>query len=294
MTQIINSLDEISDNYEAVFCDLWGCLHDGYTPFASAVSALETFRDAGKTVLLLTNSPRPKEGVIRQLRKIGVADDLWHEIATSGDSARFALANGMVGRQVYHLGPEHDYSFFEPGQTELLAGLKDIKRVSLDQSEGIVCTGLVDDETESPEDYRAILLEAKNRGLKLLCANPDIIVDRGTQRVFCAGAMAQLYTEMGGESLYFGKPHPPIYQLARTRLSKLLGRVVADEKILCIGDGVITDAKGAMGEDLDCLFITGGLAAAETATVNQPDPALLQAFLTDAQLNPRFSIGHLR
>jgi len=130
-------------------------------------------------------------------------------------------------------------------------------------------------------------------GLKLLCANPDIVVDRGDVREWCAGALAQLYTEMGGESLYFGKPHPPIYDLARRRLFGL-GVDVPDSAILAIGDGVITDIKGAMGEDIDSLFISGGLAAAETKTVTQPDPKLLAAYLKAEQSNPTFTIGHLR
>ena len=164
----------------------------------------------------------------------------------------------------------------------------------MDQAEGIVCTGLFDDETETPDDYRALFLEAKNRGLKLLCANPDVIVDRGNKRIFCAGALAELYTEMGGESHYFGKPHAPIYTLAAQRLTGFAGREIAPSKILCIGDGINTDVRGAIGEDLDCLFITGGLAAAETKTDEQPDTQALDSFLNAAELSPRYAIGHLR
>ena len=294
MTKIIQNLADISSEYAAVFCDLWGCLHNGITPFAPAVAALEKYKASGGIVLLLTNSPRPKAGVIEQLHRIGVADTLWDEIATSGDSARLALASGMVGRKIYHLGPERDLPFYEPGETDLLAGLKDIERVDLSDAEGIVCTGLFNDAVETPDDYRAILLEAKNRGLKFLCANPDIVVDRGEDRIYCAGALAAAYSELGGESLYFGKPHPPIYDLARLRLTRLTGNTIPDKKILAIGDGIATDIQGAMGEDIDALFITGGLAAAETNTATDPDPAALDNYLATHQYDPRYSIGHLR
>jgi len=294
MTQIIEHLAEISENYTAVFCDLWGCLHNGLEPFAEAVSALETYKSQGGIVLLLTNSPRLKQGVIDQLRHIGVSDDLWDEIATSGDSARLALASGMVGRKIFHLGPERDLGFYAPGNTDLLQGLENIERVPLEKAEGIVCTGLFDDTSETPDDFRALLLEAKNRKLKLLCANPDIIVDRGDTRIYCAGALAQTYTELGGESLYFGKPHPPIYDLARLRLTRITGNSIPDRKILCIGDGIGTDIRGAMGEDFDALFITGGLAATETKTTRDPDTAALDNYLATQQYDPRYSIGNLR
>ena len=160
MTKIIESLDEIAQNYDAVFCDLWGCLHDGVAPFPAAVAALERFRDKGGIVLLLTNSPRSKTSVIEQLDGIGVDRALYHEIATSGDSARAALGSGHFGTKVYHLGPERDLAFFEP--SAFIPGLRDIERVPLTRAESVVCTGLFDDQTETPDDYAAILLEAKN------------------------------------------------------------------------------------------------------------------------------------
>jgi len=294
MTEIIDQLSDISDQYKAVFCDLWGCLHNGLTPFPDALKALERYKADGGIVLLLTNSPRPKQGVIDQLRQIGVSDDLWDEIATSGDSARLALASGMVGQKIFHLGPDRDLGFYAPGSTDLLQGLENIERVPLEKAEGIVCTGLFDDTSETPDDYRALLLEAKNRKLKFLCANPDIIVDRGETRIYCAGALAQAFTELGGESLYFGKPHPPIYDLARLRLTRITGNSIPDRKILCIGDGIGTDIRGAMGEDFDALFITGGLAASETKTKRDPDTAALDNYLATQQYDPRYSIGTLR
>ena len=167
-----------------------------------------------------------------------------------------------------------------------------ITQVPLAEAEGIVCCGPFD-PLEDPDKSRPDLLYAKQQGLKLLCANPDIVVDRGETREWCAGKLAEMYTEMGGTSLYFGKPHPPIYDLARRRLAAM-GRDVPDSRILAIGDGILTDIRGAVGEDIDCLFISGGLAAAETATTYQPDPALLQTYLADQQIAPTYTIGFLR
>jgi HAD superfamily hydrolase (TIGR01459 family) len=291
LTQIIENFAEITDRYDALYVDLWGCLHNGYEPFAGAVSVLEDFRDKGGKILLLTNSPRPRPSVARQLDKIGVAQDLYHDICASGDASQFSLAAGDVGDNIYHLGPERDLGFFADLPADIL-GDREITRVPLNQAEGIVCTGLFDDDVETPDDYRETFLYAKAKGLKLLCTNPDVIVDKGTHRIFCAGALANAYAEMGGTSLFFGKPHPPIYDLARQRLNALAP--IEDHRILCIGDGINTDIRGGMAEDLDTLFISGGLAAKETGTDIQPDPEKLRAFLNAAQLSPTFAIGHLR
>lgn len=294
MTQIIDSFSQISDQYDAALVDLWGCLHNGIRPFEEAVAALEAFRDAGKIVHLLTNSPRPASSVYTQLDEIGVPRDLYKGITASGDSSRAALASGAYGKKIHHIGPARDEAFFQGVSTEDFYQGIDTERVALKDAEGLVCTGLFDDNTETPEDYRALFLEAKNRGLKMLCANPDIQVDRGDRRIYCAGALAQAYNDMGGVAHNFGKPHSPIYILAYQRLLAVAGYEIAPKKIICIGDGINTDIRGAIGEDLDSLFITGGLAAVETGTQGQPDPAKLDRFLANAQLTPTYSIGHLR
>lgn len=290
MTRIIESLAEISSAYDALFCDLWGCVHDGLRAFPAAVAALQAYKAQGGIVVLVTNSPRPRASVARQLDRIGVPRDCWDVIATSGDSARAAMFGGAVGHKVWHIGEPQDASFFEPLQ--MLDNPAPITRVALEEAEGIVCTGPFDPQAD-PSVMRPQFLLAKTRGLKLLCANPDIVVDRGETREWCAGALAQLYTEMGGESLYFGKPHPPIYDLARRRLSQL-GHDIANARILAVGDGIFTDVQGGMGENIDTLFISGGLARAETGTAEQPDPALLARFLTGAQMEPGYTIGMLR
>ena len=291
MTQLIQNLSDISDRYNAVLCDLWGCLHNGVTPFPEAVAALQAYRAKGGIVILLTNAPRPKPSVLRILDKMGVPHDAYDDVVTSGDASQQGMLSGLAGNRVYHLGPQKDDGFF----TEMPDGLdaSQITRVPLKEAEGIVCTGLFDDVTETPDDYKATLIYAKQNGLKLLCTNPDIIVDYGDRRLYCAGAIATLYTEMGGESLYFGKPHPPIYELARKRLNA--STQINENRILCIGDGINTDIQGGLGEGFDTLYITGGIAAEEFGPdVNAPDPALLDRFFNAKQMSPTAALPFLR
>ena len=291
MTRIIPALSEISAQYDALFVDLWGCVHDGVTAYPEAIAALQAYRKSGGIVILVTNSPKPREGVAAQLGQFGVPADAYDSIASSGDSARSAMFRGMVGEKVYFMGEwTRDSGFFDP--IEIINAPAHITRVPLQEAEGIVCCGPFDPMAD-PAVNRADFLYAKQKGMKLLCANPDIVVDRGEVREWCAGALAALYTEMGGESLYFGKPHPPIYDLARRRLNALANKVDSS-RILAIGDGIHTDIQGAQGEDIDSLFITGGLAASETKTKDQPDADALEAFVTKQMITPTFAIGRLR
>ena len=288
MTEIIESLDEVAGAYRALFVDLWGCLHDGVRALPPAVAALQRFRAGGGRVVLLTNAPRPRAEVAKQIAGLGVPDDAWDVIVTSGDAARVALFRGAVGSRVWHIGEARDEGFFVPPR--IVDRPAEISRVPLDEAEGIACTGPFDPHAP-PETLRGELLLAKTRGLPMLCANPDIVVDRGESREYCAGAIARLYEEMGGHALYFGKPHPPIYDLARTRLGAI--GPVADDAILCIGDGLHTDIAGASGEGLDALFVTGGLEREATGTTRQPDPSALARVLDTARLSPRYAIGAL-
>lgn len=290
MTQIIQSLSEISDRYEALFVDLWGCVHDGIRAIPSAVEALQAYRARGGCVILVTNAPRSRHEVAKQLERFGVPQDAWDDIATSGDSARAAMFRGAVGSKVWFMGQAFDETFFAP--LNIIEDPVTIEQVPLEEAEGIVCCGPFDPHAD-PAVNRPQFLFAKQKGLKLLCANPDIVVDRGERREWCAGALAKLYTEMGGESLYFGKPYPPIYDLARRRLAKHR-KGVQDAEILAIGDGAHTDIDGAMGEDIDSLFITGGLARAETKTSQQPEAEALNAYIGKELINPSYSIGTLR
>lgn len=291
MTQIVSALAEVSDRYDALFVDLWGCVHNGITAFPAACDALVRYRERGGTVVLVTNSPRTRSAVEVQLQGFGVPAEVWDTIATSGDSARAAAFDGAVGQKVYFIGgPDEEDAFLHP--LKIQNDPIKITTTEVDRADGIICTGPFDPSAD-PAILRPQLLVAKARGLKLLCANPDIVVDRGERREWCAGAVARLYTEMGGESLYFGKPHPPIYDLARRRLSAL-DKSVGNDGILAIGDGIATDIMGAMGEDIDSLFITGGLAAVETKTREQPDAAALTDYLEREKNAPTYAIGFLR
>ncbi|MGI9395839.1 MAG: TIGR01459 family HAD-type hydrolase [Boseongicola sp.] len=290
MVKIVECLDEIANSYDALFCDLWGCLHDGVAAFPEAVQALRGFRSNGGRVVLLTNAPRPRADVAKQLALFNVPEDCWDTIATSGDSARVAMFQGAIGDRVWFMGKDYDLTFFDPPAV-VNEPIK-VQRASLEEATGIACLGPFDAHAD-PEVNRPEFLYAKQKRLKLLCANPDLIVDRGEKREWCAGALAKLYTEMGGESLYFGKPHPPVYDLARRRLQQL-GDLPPDSRILAIGDGILTDIRGALGEDIDSLYITGGLAREETRTNRQPEPAALDAFIATQQLTPTYAIGYLR
>ena len=241
-------------------------------------------------MILVTNAPRHRASVSVQIATLGVPEDAWDDIATSGDSARAAMFTGAIGERVYFIGQPHDQAFFDP--LKIIETPTPITQVPLDQADGIVCCGPFDPLAD-PETSRPDLLYAKQKGLPLLCANPDIVVDRGETREWCAGKLAEMYTEMGGTSLYFGKPHPPIYDLARRRMAAL-GHQIEDGRILAIGDGIHTDIEGAIGEDIDSLFITGGLAASDTGTVSDPDPEKLDVFVAARGLEPNFAIGFLR
>ena len=290
MTQIISSLADIANRYDVLLVDLWGCVHNGVTAYPEAVAALRGFRQGGGTVVLVTNAPRSRQEVAKQLVRMDVPEDCYDSIATSGDSARAAMFQGAVGEKVWFMGQPFDEPFFDP--MELIGDPVNIQRVDLEDAEGIVCCGPFDPLAD-PAVNRPQFLYAKHKGLKLLCANPDIVVDRGEVREWCAGALAALYTEMGGESLYFGKPHPPIYDLVRRRIAAL--DIEADPtRMLAIGDGVHTDIDGAMGEDIDSLFISGGLASAETLTSQQPDADALNAYLARENASPTYTIGQLR
>lgn len=290
--RVIERLSEIADRYEALFCDVWGCVHNGIRPFEEAVRALAEFSNDGGTVVLLTNAPRPWRHVEQQFAALGVRRDSWDLIVTSGDAAKTALFERSAGQRVFHIGPDRDSAFFEPENvTQRAAG---VERVTIGEAEGIVCTGLNDDNTESPEDYRGLLSAAAAKDLPFLCVNPDIVVDRGAHRVYCAGAIAQLYEQLGGRVLIFGKPQPDIYRLARSRLAEVRPESVSDQQILCIGDGVATDIKGAERERLPCLFVTGGLAAKETGTRRSPELNRLREFCFRFSINPEYVIGKLR
>lgn len=293
MTQLIAELAEIAAPYDVLYCDLWGCLHNGKALYPAAVAALQAFRARGGAVVLMTNAPRTKHAVKKRLDQMGLPEDAYDLIAASGDATQVAMLQGAAGRKLWHLGPGKDEDLFSM-IPDWLRDQPPIERVPFEQAEGIICTGPFDELTETPEDYRGRFLSAKARGLVMLNANPDLVVDYGDRRIYCSGALAELYAGMGGEVLSFGKPYPPIYDLARAELAQK-GIAAENDTILAIGDGVRTDIRGAMAEGIDALFITGGLEADRFgADVENPDPARLTDWLTAEDLHPRYAMGRLR
>lgn len=291
MAQIIENLSEISSRYDVVLCDLWGVLHNGKSAYPEAISALQAFRAKGGSVVMITNAPRPRSGVIAQLERLGAPDDCWDLIVTSGDASQDAVGAGLFGKKIYHVGPERDHLFFDDWNGQSLP----VERVEMPAADSIVCTGLWDDQTETPDDYRELIANGINQGLPMLCVNPDIKVDVGEKRIYCGGAIAEAYGKAGGTVHYYGKPHAPIYNMCRTLVNELRGQLVEDEEILAIGDGILTDIPGAIGEGLDSLFVTGGLADTETGTNGvQPDATKLERFLAAETMSPTFAIGRLR
>lgn len=289
MTRIIAALADVSASYDALFCDLWGCLHNGRQPYPAAVAALQVYRAQGGMVCLMTNAPRPNQYVVAQLDRMGVPRDAWDLVVSSGDAAQDAMLTGAVGRKLWHIGTEKDLGFF----TDIPEAHRDapaVHRVDLSEAEGIVASGPFDEINETPEDYRARFIDARDRGLPMLCANPDIVVDMGETRIYCAGALAEFYESLGGRTLYFGKPHAPIYERARQLMD--LG---PDARFLAVGDGIGTDIAGAEAQGIDSIFVTGGLAAEAFGTdIENPDDAMLQHWLSVHQRSPQFAIGRLR
>ena len=275
-TPFVESFATLATGYDAVLSDVWGVIHNGVTATPEPCDALMRFRAKGGTVALITNAPRPGAVVTRLLDKLNVPRAAYDTIVSSGDVTRAIIAK-RTGKNVFHIGPERDLGIFE--------GL-DLRFVPLQQADYVVCTGLTDDETETPESYRALLTEVRDRKLFMICGNPDLVVERGDKLVYCAGAIADLYGEMGGEVLYAGKPHPPIYDEALGRIAALRGNPPPRSRVLAIGDSVRTDLKGAAGMELDCLFVTAGIHAEELGR-ERPDGTALNEMFAGAGVTPK-------
>jgi len=246
--QDISGLGQIADQYDALLCDIWGVMHNGRVSFPAACEALERFRAERGPVILISNSPRPSAAIPAQFEEIGVPGEPYDAIVTSGDATINELARRAPG-PAFKLGPERDDVLYESIELHF----SDIEEASF-----ISCTGMFDDD-DRPEDYRPMLTEAHQAGLPLICANPDVKVRVGGKIVWCGGALAKLYEELGGEVIYAGKPHEPIYRLARAWMNEMLGYHPPQDRVLCIGDNIFTDLLGAQQQDYDCLFIQDGL-----------------------------------
>lgn len=280
---IIDELDGLAENYSAILCDVWGVIHNGVRSFGPAVEALRRMKQQGKAVVLITNAPRPHGPVEKQLRSLGVPDDAYDCVVTSGDVTRELISAGP--RRVFHIGPDRDMSLYD--------GL-DVEVVEEFEAAGIVCTGLYDDRTETPDDYKELLQRLRARDLPMICANPDIVVDRGGTIIYCAGALAQAYGQLGGRTQIAGKPHHPIYEAVLAKASQILGREVGTKDALAIGDGILTDVKGAANMGIDLLFVTDGIHAAEYGEAGKPDPERVSTYLASHGFKPVAATVRLR
>jgi HAD superfamily hydrolase (TIGR01459 family) len=288
----ISGLGEISDRYDAILCDIWGVLHNGLASFAPASAALASFRRRGGVVVLITNAPRPSPPIHRQVLRLGVPPEAFDAIVTSGD-VTIGLMEEQAGDRVLHIGPGRDLSLFDAaaqatgGRPRLLA---------LEDAQYALCTGLRNDESETPDDYETELRAMAARGMTMICANPDIVIHRGETLIHCAGALARRYEELGGPVLYAGKPHAPIYDQALALAERARGGAIDKSRVLAIGDGMKTDIAGAARAGLDALFVTGGIHRSlhGEASASPADPVELQRLYEEYALWPIAAIPALQ
>jgi HAD superfamily hydrolase (TIGR01459 family) len=267
---LIPHFAEIAPDYDVLLCDVWGVVHNGVTAFPPACDALMRARAAGAVVVFITNSPRPSEQVARQLERMHVPRETYDAMVSSGDVTRGVIA-GRRGQSLCHIGPDRDNSIF--------TGLN-VQFAPLESADYAVCSGLDDDDVETPENYRGRLETMLKRKLFMVCGNPDVVVERGDKLVYCAGAIADLYAEMGGEVLYAGKPYRPIYDMVLAKAEAAAGKKPALKRVLAIGDSIRTDLKGARTLGADFLFVTSGIHAEELGSRERPDTGALKNAFT--------------
>jgi HAD superfamily hydrolase (TIGR01459 family) len=283
---IITNAGPLLERYDAVFCDVWGVMHNGREAYADAGAALARFRGRGGTVVLVSNAPVPADGVERVLDRTGVRRDAWDAIVSSGDIALGHIAEKGYQR-LHRIGPaKRDSRLFQrlPGVAVSLAG-----------AEAIVCTGLVDDANETVESYRALIEEGVARALPFVCANPDLVVDVGGKLYLCAGSIAAEYERRGGPVFWAGKPHPSAFGTALRRTTELRGAEPPRRRILAVGDAVRTDLAAAQGLGVDALFIAAGIHSDDVAANGEIDPARLAALFKPPGTPPAIAaMMHLR
>jgi HAD superfamily hydrolase (TIGR01459 family) len=278
LPDLIERFAPLARAYDVLLCDVWGVVHNGVAAFAPACDALARFRAGRGTVILITNAPRAGAAVERILDRLGVPREAYDAITSSGDVTR-GIVESRPRERVFHLGPQRDLSIF--------TGL-DVTFAPIETADYVVCSGLFDDTIETPENYRDLLAAIRARSLFMVCANPDIVVERGDELVYCAGALADAYAALGGEVLYCGKPHAPIYEAALGKAAAFRsGEIPPLTRVLAIGDSVRTDLKGAAAFGVDCLFVISGIHAEELGGTNAPDLSGLNAIFDAAGVAPK-------
>lgn len=279
----VEHFEPLARDYDVLFCDVWGVIHNGLAAFPAACDALMRFRKRGGTVILITNAPRAGESVVRILDRLGVPHEAYDAITSSGDVTR-GIVRSRLPQSLFHLGPERDHSIF--------TGLN-VKFAPVQEADYVVCSGLFDDTTETPDSYRDTFATMRARALPMVCANPDVFVERGDALVYCAGALADAYAAAGGEVLYCGKPYAPIYDAALATAAALRTGAPERRRVLAIGDSVRTDLKGAAAYGLDCMFVTSGLHAEQYGSRETPDLTALNATFAAAAVTPKAAMRAL-
>jgi HAD superfamily hydrolase (TIGR01459 family) len=270
---ILPSIAPLAATSRAWLVDVWGVMHNGVVPFAGAGAACARFRTEGGIVLLLSNAPRPGASVAAQLDRIGVVREAYDEILSSGDASRAFIAD-LSDASLFHLGPERDLPLYD-GLGVRLTGAED--------ASAIVCTGLYDDETETPDDYTTLLTGFALRRLPMICANPDLTVERGEKLVYCAGAIAERYEALGGVVTYAGKPHLPVYEMAFEAVARRSGGSIPRSGFLAIGDGIRTDIAGAVRAGVRSVYIASGVHVGAGTRLDQET---LRRLFPEATLRP--------
>ncbi|GGA56424.1 TIGR01459 family HAD-type hydrolase [Pelagibacterium lentulum] len=265
----LSGLSALARSYKGILSDVWGVVHNGVSPHQDAVDALVAYRRAGGRVVLITNAPRPRDAIMAQLDVIGVSREAYDAIVTSGDATR-TLLEGYRGKVVHRVGPLIDDVLFE--------GL-DLTLGTVEEASAIAVTDL-DTDDDTPDDYRDRMAQWLARDLPLICANPDKVVEEGDRIIYCGGALADAYEDIGGRVMMAGKPFNPIYEEAKSLLDAALGYTVDRSGILAIGDSVRTDAVGAAQFGIDLLFVTGSIHAEELDAFNDPDPKRVADFVS--------------
>jgi HAD superfamily hydrolase (TIGR01459 family) len=285
----VSGLEEIASRYDALMCDVWGVLHNGRESFRDASDALVAFRARGGVVILLTNAPRPNPPIRAQVLRLGVAAEAFDAVVTSGDVTLSLIAE-RIAEKVFHLGPQRDHALFDAAAK--MAGAAP-KLASLEEADYAVCTGLFDDTKETPADYESTLQEIRARKMPFICANPDLIVHCGDKVAFCAGALAKRLGEIGGDPIYCGKPHAPIYRVALRGAEFARGKPIAKRRVLAVGDSMRTDIAGAAAQGFDTLFVTAGIHVADVHGGGDETAALAALFRRE-NLRPSATVKTLR
>ncbi len=269
---LLSGLSEVTARYDALLCDIWGVIHNGRQHFPPAYDALKKFKAERGPVVLISNSPRPRDDLIAQLASLGIMEDGFSDVVSSGDATREYLRKFAPQGPAWRIGPPRD--------DVLYAGIDIAFTSQPDAAAFISCSGPFDDENDTLDQYSHAFTIAARRKLVMICANPDKVVQRGDKIIMCAGSLADLYASLGGPVIMAGKPYPPIYELCYAAQEKLTGKPADKKRILAVGDGLPTDVLGANGQGLDLVFIAAGIHVADaTDDAGRLDPLRLKALL---------------